>query len=368
MESLKRSQRSGSASDSERENKDAEDSYLSDSSCGLFSSEVGDHPRFEIRLSRKFEPTELCEVFFNRWGKYLYMLIMIVYCFLTGWSYSTVAGSAWATNIPFHFGGLEQCDSTAFQHNLIPTDEGCRNAYRFCLFLFAVVVISLAMVDLKEQAIVQMVLGMLRFATIVAIVLYSIVKLFEGGNPCEGEGTKYNSSNGSTLFELFENNHTNQSTARFDVTNDLLLNFDVKGWLVAIPIFTYAFIIHQGIPSLTHPIKQKQYLRSFMVVMFGIAAVCYLALGITVSLWFRGSIQETATLNWVSSLLVVHPCLVWKVDSRNPAHTLPLPLSIAGVSLRPWKLTSAQGALILPGTLPLTRCLLRLPTGRPCHH
>ncbi len=47
----------------------------------------------------------------------------------------------------------------------------------------------------------------------------------------------------------------------FSLTDDLVFNFDPKGWLVAVPVLTYAFIIHQGIPSLTHPIKQKQYLR-----------------------------------------------------------------------------------------------------------
>ena len=85
---------------------------------------------------------------------------------------------------------------------------------------------------------------------------------------------------------------------------DVVVKFDPKGWLVAIPVFTYAFIIYQGLASLTHPIKQKQYLHWLLVAMFGSACFCYLTLGITASLWFRGSIFETATLNWVGKMAV----------------------------------------------------------------
>ena len=228
--------------------------------------------------------------------KYAYFVVMTVYSFLTGWSYATVAGSAWATNIPFGSSGLKKCAGEAFQHHLIPSDASCVNSYRVCLLFFAIVVITLSMLDLKEQAIVQMTLGMLRFATILAIILYSVVRLAEDENPCEGSynGTHKNHSVTNPILENLTN------VTKFSLANDLLFKFDWKGWVVAIPVFTFAYIVHQGIPALTHPIKQKQYLRWFMVSMFGVTAILYLALGVTVSLYFRGSIQETATLNWVS--------------------------------------------------------------------
>ena len=54
------------------------------------------------------------------------------------------------------------------------------------------------------------------------------------------------------------------------------------------------------LPTVTQPIKQKQYLHWLMMSLFGVTTALYLSLGILVSLWFRGSIQETATLNWVT--------------------------------------------------------------------
>ena len=66
------------------------------------------------------------------------------------------------------------------------------------------------------------------------------------------------------------------------------------------PVITYAFNVHMGIPSLTHPIKQKQYFDWLIMFTFGSIAFAYLSLGIVVPLWFRATIQETVTLNWVS--------------------------------------------------------------------
>ena len=284
------------------------------------------HPKFEIVLARKFEPSELCEIFFNRWGKYLYLLIMTIYCFLAAWSFSTVAGSAWATNIPLNFGTLHQCNSSEFLHVLLPSGS-CQHAYHFSLFLFGVIVIPFSMIDLKEQAIVQMVLGLMRFATIAMIIVYSIVNLIEGGNICTSQNIVWDNLSNSSLvnntntiswYNLSNSSPTenipfsNLTAPSFLQLRDIVIKFDWRGWLVAIPVFTYAFIIHQGIPSLTHPIKQKQYLRWFMVCMFGIAGFCYLSLGVVAPLWFRARVQETVTLNWVSSccsaLFQQYPC------------------------------------------------------------
>ena len=61
------------------------------------------HPECRVLLACKFELSEPCEVFFNRWVKYFYLLIVIVVCFIIAWGMATVLGSAWATNIPLNF-------------------------------------------------------------------------------------------------------------------------------------------------------------------------------------------------------------------------------------------------------------------------
>ena len=286
MESFTKAQRPDDAGSNSDEEKDSINKSL--------VSDRG-YPNFKIVLTRKFEPSELCEIFFNKWGKYLYLLIMTIYCFLAAWSFSTVAGSAWASNIPFNFGSLKQCNATAFQHTILPSGS-CLHAYYFSLFLFGAIVIPLSILGLKEQAIIQMILGLLRFVTVAMILIYSIVKLIQEGTiTCAPQNTTSFWDNQSNMTI----NETNLTASTGFELHDIVLKFDPKGWLTTIPVFTYAFIIHQGIPSLTHPIEQKQYLRWFMVCMFGIAGFCYLSLGIITPLWFRAQVQEIVTLNWV---------------------------------------------------------------------
>lgn len=143
------------------------------------------HPIFEITVRRKFEVVELCEVFFGKWAKYLYLVILSIYCFLASWSLATVAGSSWALNIPYNFSEVKQCENDPFHHHVLPAEEACRNAYYFSLFLYAIIVVILSLLDLKEQAIIQMILGLMRFLTVGAIVVYSLAKIAEGGDICE---------------------------------------------------------------------------------------------------------------------------------------------------------------------------------------
>ena len=323
METFKKSVNIGT---SEKDEASA-DSFISERTPEIFQkNQDSKHPRYEVLLTRKFEPTELCEVFFNRWVKYLYLIVMTVYIFLTGWSYSTVAGSAWASNIPFNTHSLQRCSGNDFHNQLIPSDEGCVNSYRFCLFLFGLIVIPFSLLDLSEQAIIQMILGFLRFFTVGAIVIYTIVRLAQDGNACLGAEPVTNISlkleDELPLYNYNLSNLTNVTD--FYDRKDFLFGFNVKGWLVAIPVFTYAFIIHQGIPALTHPIKQKQYLRWLMVAMFSISVFSYLSLGLTASLWFSGTVQETVTLNWVCSVALI--CFLFPLLFLHPEEPMdPVP-------------------------------------------
>ena len=166
------------------------------------------HPIFEITVRRKFEVVELCEIFFNKWAKYLYLIILIIYSLLAAWSLATVAGSSWALNIPYNFSGVEMCEGDPFHHRVLPVGEPCRNAYYFSLFLYAIIVVVLSLLDLKEQAIIQMILGLMRFLTVGAIVVYSLAKVAEGGDVCErpedavGSGTV---GSGNVPWTLLEN-------------------------------------------------------------------------------------------------------------------------------------------------------------------
>ena len=180
-----------------------------------------------------------------------------------------------------------------------------------CVFFFAIITVPLSLVDLKEQAFLQMILGLLRFVTIAGIVLYSIVYIAKGGDGCPIDSRDVNNTHNGSLWNMSNvSMWTLSESSGFADFSDIVFRFDPKGWLVSIPLFVYAFILHQGIPALTHPIREKHLLWRLMVAMFGIATLSYLSLGVVVPLWFKANVQETCTLNWVSSPLSLLACVL----------------------------------------------------------
>ena len=240
--------------------------------------------------------------------KIVYGIMLVIITFFAAMAYSTVAGSAWSVNIPFNFGSLKQCHDDDFRNNVFPEREECGNAYRFCVFIFGCIVIFLSILPLKEQLVVQVVLGVLRFTTIGAIVLYCVVNLI-GGDVIE------NCNN--PLYEPLVNlsDYSNASITMFNETDSvetleqIFVHFDAKSWMVSIAIYSYAHILHQAIPALTHPVKKKEWLRGYFNALFLTLASMYLLMGLVASFWFRECINETCTLNWVKKFFLFDPSL-----------------------------------------------------------
>jgi len=262
------------------------------------------HPYFKVLPTRKFELSELCEIFISKWAKYLYMLAAVLISLLWAWSLAAIVGSALATNIPLNFGPFNQCHHDAFNNRVIP-DEECLPAYYFCLMFFALIIVPPSLMDLREQVVFQVLFGLVRVLLISMLVIYCIVNLIHENNSSEML------------------NGTNMTNAG-NLVSDVVFKFDWKGWLTAIPVMIYSYMVHQTIPSLTHPIKEKKYLGWFMVCSFGFAGLCYLTLGVVVPLWFGDRTQETVTLSWVSytytkiltytSGLTVHVCSLESIE------------------------------------------------------
>ena len=161
----------------------------------------------------------MCEIFVHKGLKYLYTLVISI-CLLSAlWAYCTVAGQAWSINLPLHFGPFNACaNDSLFNNRYAPEDGGCLASYRFCLFLFAVIVIPLSLLDLKEQSIVQTALGVARFTLIGSMVLYCVVKMIQ--DACTPDSP------------------AQSNCTRIDTYT--LTMFDFKKWLAAIPVFLYA--------------------------------------------------------------------------------------------------------------------------------
>ena len=256
-------------------------------------------PDFRILRTRGFETSELCEIFFNKLGKYLYLVIVAVFCFSVAVSYAVVVGSAWATNIPLNFGPFNQCSYNAFHYELIPAEDGCRYTYYFCLMLLGLIVVPLSMMNLKDQAVIQAIFGLLRLLMLAMILVYCIVRLFEGGDICQETRIGNYISNQSNATKSCNVEETVGNITAENVI-DIIMRFDWRGWLEAVPVFTIPLSVHYCIPSFTHPIGKKKYLWQFILCTYSFVGFCFLCVAIVVPLWFKGDTQESLILNWVS--------------------------------------------------------------------
>ena len=197
------------------------------------------------------------------------------------WASCTVAGQAWSINLPLNFGPFNVCVDSLFNNTYAPEDSGCLASYRFCVFLYAMIVIPLSLLDLREQSIVQTALGVVRFTLIGSIVLYCLVKMIQ--DAC---------APGSDFYS----NCTKINT-------DSLPTFDFKKFLAAIPVFLYSQAVHPSVATLSHPIRQKKLLRWLVLAVILTTTFLYTILGTMISLWFGADTLGMATLNWVSVYL-----------------------------------------------------------------
>ena len=259
-------------------------------------------PDYRISIYRKFEIAELCQIFIGKWFKYTYLFILTVDQFLANWSFASVAASAWASKIPYTFGKMTMCNDDAFHHQILPS-SGCLYTYYFSLFLFGAIVVTLSMLDLKEQASVQVVFGIARLLTIAGIIVYPLAKLVNanGADACQ-ELYPQSSFTNLTVTAAIDNQTAPillRNSSHYFSYKDIAFKFDPKGWVVSTPVYIFSFMIHQSISSLTHPVKQKKYIHWLVTAVTVTCAFGYILLGVVVPLWFKTSVQETVTLNWV---------------------------------------------------------------------
>ena len=230
-----------------------------------------------ISTERKFEMTELCEIMFGKAAKIIFFIVMTIYSCL--WDTVAVVGTSWSTNIPVNTSGIAQCHERDFTMQYFPADIRCYHWYQVCVSVFGVIVVSLSLLELNEQKYIQAMFSILRFIAIFSIILFSTYIVIHNG------------LNSNTTLPL-ELKYTNATSTQ------LLSRFNVKWWLVTIPVLVYAQALHQGIPALTHPVMPKKHLKAMLIATFVTAWVFYTLIGILVSFAFLSLANENAVLDW----------------------------------------------------------------------
>ncbi|EDV23112.1 uncharacterized protein TRIADDRAFT_58062 [Trichoplax adhaerens] len=271
-----------------------------DSSRRLIDDEKPNYSTIDSKLSndvrslsflsrRKFEITELCGCFFGKNVKLLCLLIVYVQITLASWSFTTVAASTWSSNIPFgNTTTLRQCTPEDFADNVIPTELGCLNSYRLCVGIYGVLVIILSCLELTEQKIIQIIMGLLRFFVVTFMCINSLYAY------AVAHGNSHSVGNSVDIGQM--NNLPDYNTT---LSNANPVFYSFEGWLQAIPIFVYAELMHLGLPSMLEPVADKRNLHRLIVGVFCIMGFIYIFIGITISIRFQGSVAQIATLNWI---------------------------------------------------------------------
>ena len=116
------------------------------------SSPMCEPPHFYVSDKRKFEVAKLFRMFVGRWAEYTSLIIFATSSFIYLLSLSTVVASTFSVNLPLNFAGMSQCNSSNYHFRVLPSHIGCRNAYRFCLFLLACVVVNSSLLDWHQAA------------------------------------------------------------------------------------------------------------------------------------------------------------------------------------------------------------------------
>ena len=257
------------------------------------SSPTSEVPRFHLSSERKFEIVQMCELFLGRWAKYACIGQLTISAFIGLLNFSAVVASTVSVNLPLNFAGMRQCNGIDFHLNNIPSDLSCRNAYRFCLFLFACIVVPLTLLGVKQQVAFQIFTSILRFVIVGALLVFIVVNLISAGEICTCD-QPWSQTNNTTTFLIEEDCNVTGT-----LTN-MLFHFRFEAWASSLPLLVVCFSFHPTLPVLSHSIRQKKHLGTLLGVACISFTLLYLLIGVIVPLWWKTCINENCALNWVN--------------------------------------------------------------------
>eukprot|EP00116_Pleurobrachia_bachei_P006383 sb/3466645/ len=199
-------------------------------------------PKYEITGTRKFEFTELMEIFFGIPGRIFTAVAIIVYLLVTLTAYSTIFGSTWALVIPYNnsIPALGSCNLTDF-NRLLPEGD-CLNSYRFSIGIFACIVLPMCLMNMQTMKPFQITLSFTMQFTILVAIIHCVYGI---------------------ATDHVAHDDTGPHPSNF-------FTFDFKNFLAMVPIVVYAQVLHEGIPMIAQPASNKKKLHK----LFG-GALCF---------------------------------------------------------------------------------------------
>ncbi|CAM9564587.1 unnamed protein product [Ascophyllum nodosum] len=211
-------------------------------------------PDSEMRLStHAFQVSEMCEMFGGRKLQRAYNVLLFLYMFCALWGYATVFGEALATYAPLPF-------------------LRYTGAYRLYVMIFGAVVVPLSCMGIKEQALFQIVLTILRFAALLAMVGSIAVSLYTGGDPFGPE--------------------SDQCVGTVELIH-------WQGIFRAVPAAIFALSLASTVPTIVSGLEDKHSVGNVTWTAQASAAVAYTCISLSTVYYFGKSVNGSCNINWV---------------------------------------------------------------------
>lgn len=229
-------------------------------------------PSLNVPSHTSYEMLMLCRLHLGRWAERVVMISAALYMFGTLWSFVSVFASSMSATVPLP--GLLGTNEQLKPCDIYKTDiygGGCITLYYFWALAFALLMVALMGLDVREQAAFQCAMTALR----ALIILVMTGTLLLGSR---------------SDFGLAED--------AADPPPAPLVRWEGLPKMVPIGVFCQLFQI--GVPSLLQPLRRKRAFPRIFGAALGATFAMYTTLGLSAAFVLRDDVDPSCNLNWAA--------------------------------------------------------------------
>ncbi|EKE37547.1 amino acid transporter, putative [Entamoeba nuttalli P19] len=194
--------------------------------------------------------------------KFFANLSLVLNCYAGLWAYVATCIKTFTTIIWIIIGNQDYCHS---KNHFLDSWE-CQLTYYGSLIIYGLVVIPLSFLDVGKQAIVHIILTIVRFGSFTVMIITCIIQVAVDG-PLTNE---------RNVFDFYWN-----------------------GFGTVFTHTAFAFVVQHTIPSIISPVKgEKRKVNLPIISALSIASVFYALIAVICSYTFNGKVLTPVTLNW----------------------------------------------------------------------